>query len=86
MILDDIQDALLAKATAFRNQHTVKIDRKEDFYNFFTAKTEDEIHGGFALCHWNEDPAVEQKIKEDLNVTIRCIPLSLILLTSPAAA
>ncbi|MBX9743790.1 MAG: proline--tRNA ligase [Chlamydiales bacterium] len=74
-ILDELQESLLVRATAFRNQHTVKIDRKEDFYHFFTAKTEAEIHGGFALCHWNQDPAVEQKIKEDLNVTIRCIPL-----------
>ncbi|MBS0626308.1 MAG: proline--tRNA ligase [Verrucomicrobia bacterium] len=74
-ILDEIQDNLLAKATAFRDQNTVKIDKKSDFYDFFTAKSEDEIHGGFALCHWNGDPAVEEKIKEDLNVTIRCIPI-----------
>ena len=74
-ILDSIQTNLLEKATAFRNQHTVKIDTKEQFYAFFTSKQEDEIHGGFALCHWNEDPAVEEKVKQDLNVTIRCIPL-----------
>ncbi|HAB98753.1 MAG TPA: proline--tRNA ligase, partial [Parachlamydiales bacterium] len=74
-ILDDMQNNLLSKATAFRNQHTVKIDRKADFYDFFTPKKEDEVHGGFALCHWNGDPAVEEKVKEDLNVTIRCIPL-----------
>lgn len=75
-ILDDIQANLLAKATAFRKQHTVKIDTKEDFYAFFTPKNEEEIHGGFALCHWNGDPAVEEKVKQDLNVTIRCIPLN----------
>ena len=33
-----------------------------------------EIHGGFALCHWSEDPAVDELLK-DLKVTIRCIPL-----------
>jgi prolyl-tRNA synthetase len=75
-LLDSIQANLLAKATAFRNQHTVEIDNKEQFYEFFTAKG-DEIHGGFALCHWNGDPAIEAKVKEDLNVTIRCIPLHL---------
>jgi len=74
-ILDDMQNNLLAKATAFRDQHTVKIDHKSDFYKFFTPKKEDEIHGGFALCHWNGDPAVEEQVKQDLNVTIRCIPL-----------
>src|SRR6185295_14845691 len=64
-ILDEVQ-----KALRFRNQHTVKIDKKSDFNDFFTGSG-DEIHGGFALCHWNGDPAIEAKVKEDLNVTIR---------------
>jgi prolyl-tRNA synthetase len=75
-ILDEVQENLLQKATAFRTAHTVKIDSKKEFYDFFTAKG-DEIHGGFALCHWNGDPKIEEKVKEDLNVTIRCIPLDL---------
>ena len=33
-----------------------------------------EIHGGFALAHWNGSREVEEKIKNDLKVTIRCIP------------
>lgn len=73
-LLEEVQTNLLTKATEFRDQHTVEIDNKQEFYNFFTA-AEEEIHGGFALCHWNGDPAVEAKIKNDLNVTIRCIPL-----------
>jgi prolyl-tRNA synthetase len=75
-ILDEIQDGLLARATAYRNENTVRIDTKEEFYAFFTPKNEDkpEIHGGFALAHWNGSAEVEQKIKEDLKVTIRCIP------------
>ena len=72
-ILDEIQRNLLARATQFRKQHTIEIDSKKEFYDFFTGKGE-EIHGGFALCHWNGDPAIEAKVKEDLNVTIRCIP------------
>ena len=75
-LLEEIQTNLLDKATQFRDQHTVEIKSKEEFYQFFTAKG-DEIHGGFALCHWNGDPAIEAKMKEDLNVTIRCIPLHL---------
>ncbi|HSX10657.1 MAG TPA: proline--tRNA ligase [Chlamydiales bacterium] len=75
-LLDDIQANLLAKATEFRDQYTVEIDNKGEFYDFFTPKGEG-IHGGFALCHWNGDPAIEAKVKEDLNVTIRCIPLHL---------
>ena len=50
---------------------------KEEFYKFFTPKNEEhpEVHGGFALCHWSGDPEVEEQVKKDLNVTIRCIPL-----------
>lgn len=67
---------VLARATALRDAHTVRIDNKADFYAFFTPKNPDkpEIHGGFALAHWNGSAEVEQTIKEDLKVTIRCIP------------
>jgi prolyl-tRNA synthetase len=75
-VLAEIQDAIYQKALAFRNEHTKVIDSKEEFYAFFTPKNPDkpEIHGGFALTHWNGSPEVEAKIKEDLKVTIRCIP------------
>jgi prolyl-tRNA synthetase len=75
--LDAIQASLYDRALAYREKHTHRIDSKEEFYRFFTAKKEGEIHGGFALCHWNGDPKIEEKVKEDLNVTIRCIPLDL---------
>jgi prolyl-tRNA synthetase len=75
-ILDEIQENLLKKAMVFRDQHTVEINDKKSFYEFFSGK-EEAIHGGFALCHWNEDPQIEAKVKEDLNVTIRCIPLDM---------
>ena len=53
------------------------IDSKDDFYAYFTPKNVEkpEIHGGFALCHWSGELAVEEQVKNDLNVTIRCIPL-----------
>jgi prolyl-tRNA synthetase len=75
-LLEEIQAGLLAKATAYRDANTVKIDTKDEFYAFFTAKNANkpEIHGGFVLAHWNGSRAVEEKIKEDLKVTIRCIP------------
>lgn len=76
--LEEIQQALLARATALRDANTVKIDTKEEFYAFFTAKNADkpEIHGGFALAHWNGSAEVEEQIKTDLKVTIRCIPFN----------
>ena len=76
-ILDEIQNGMYLKAVQHRDAHLRKIDSKEEFYAFFTPKNEEqpEIHGGFALSHWSGDPQVEKQIKEDLGVTIRCIPL-----------
>ncbi|HNA62446.1 MAG TPA: proline--tRNA ligase [Rhabdochlamydiaceae bacterium] len=76
-ILDDIQNSLYQKALSHRNGHIRKIDTKKEFYDFFTPKNQEqpEIHGGFALSHWCGDPAVEAQVKNDLSVTIRCIPL-----------
>lgn len=75
-VLQEIQDGLLARATALRDQNTVRIDSWEEFKAFFTAKNPEkpEIHGGFALAHWDGSREVEDKIKEELKVTIRCIP------------
>lgn len=75
-ILEEIQAGLLERATAYRDQHTVRIDSREEFYAFFTPKNAEkpEIHGGFALAHWDGTPETEERIREDLKVTIRCIP------------
>jgi prolyl-tRNA synthetase len=74
--LQAIQDNLYARALAFRDANMVKIDAKEDFVAYFTAKNKEkpEIHGGFALCHWDGTNETEAEIKEQLKVTIRCIP------------
>jgi prolyl-tRNA synthetase len=78
--LTAIQDGLFDRAKAYRAQHTQRIDDKDEFYAFFTSEREEEgkpapIHGGFALAHFGGDVALEQKIKDDLAVTVRCIPL-----------
>ena len=75
-MLQAIQDALLARATALRDAHTVTLDTKDEFYAFFTAQNREkpELHGGFALAHWDGSAEVEEQLKADLKVTIRCIP------------
>ena len=75
-LLAAIQANLLARATEFRDANTRPIDSKEEFYAFFTPKNsaKPEIHGGFALTHWDGSRGVEEQIKNDLKVTIRCIP------------
>jgi len=76
-ILEDIQHQLYRRACDFREENTRNVDDQNDFYDWFTPKSTNkpEIHGGFALSHWCGDAACESKIKTDLNVTIRCIPL-----------
>jgi prolyl-tRNA synthetase len=75
--LMSIQNTLFERAKRFRDEHTHMIDSKKEFYDFFTAKdsAKPEIHGGFALAHWNGSREVEEQIKNDLKVTVRVIPL-----------
>jgi prolyl-tRNA synthetase len=77
-LLEQIQQNLLDRARQFRDANTRVIDSKEEFYAFFTAKNsaKPEIHGGFALAHWDGSREVEEQIKADLKVTIRCIPFT----------
>jgi prolyl-tRNA synthetase len=74
--LDSIQQNLFERAKQFRDAHTRSIDSREEFYDFFTPKNpaKPEIHGGFVRAHWNGSREVEEQIKSDLKVTIRCIP------------
>jgi prolyl-tRNA synthetase len=74
--LDDIQRALFERAADFMQSHTVEIDTREDFYDYFTPTDSErpEIHGGFSQSHWCGSGQCEARIKEDLSVTIRCVP------------
>lgn len=67
--LDELQANLLERAAAFQKQNTVVIESKDDFYKFFAGEG-----GGFVLAHWNGSAEIEARIKQDLSVTIRCIP------------
>jgi prolyl-tRNA synthetase len=79
--LEGIQAALFNQAAELRKAHTKNIDSKEEFYEFFRApepvgpNAPTPIHGGFALTHYSGEDAVEEKIKADLGVTVRCVPL-----------
>jgi prolyl-tRNA synthetase len=75
-ILQSIQDTLYQRALAYRDANTRSIDSREEFYAFFTPRNAErpEIHGGFARSHWCGSAECEAKVKEDLKVTIRCIP------------
>ncbi|MDR1255613.1 MAG: proline--tRNA ligase [Puniceicoccales bacterium] len=67
-LLDDIQVKLYARAMKYRDENTLSIDSEAEFFAYFREST------GFAAAHWSGDPAVEERIKEELGVTIRCLP------------
>jgi prolyl-tRNA synthetase len=79
--LQSIQDALFERAKTYRDANTRTIDSKDEFYAYFAEPAKKKpsdptpIHGGFAMTHFDGDPKLEAKIKDDLKVTVRCIPL-----------
>jgi prolyl-tRNA synthetase len=64
-----MQKNLFDRANAFRAEKTRTIDSWDEFVAFFK-----EGRGGFALAHWDGTEETEQKINDELSVTIRCIP------------
>lgn len=73
--LTQIQHGLLETARSFRESHTRTITDLREFNEFFTARDESrpEIHGGFALCHFEDCQEMHQAL-QPLKVTPRCIP------------
>lgn len=67
-LLLEIQENIYRKALAFRDSMITKVDSYEEFKDLLEKK------GGFFLCHWDETPETEEKIKADTKATIRCIP------------
>ena len=76
-ILAEIQSALFARAKKYRDENTVEFSDKESFYEYFPPKNpqKPEIHGGFAVADYDGSAEVEDKLRNDLRVTVRCIPL-----------
>ena len=71
--LSEMQDKLFQTAQTFRDDNTCEINDLNSFRSYFADEAFQQ-KGGFAQCHFVEDEAVEEVLKE-LKVTIRCIPL-----------
>jgi prolyl-tRNA synthetase len=67
-LLEDIQKYLYAKAKRHRDSHTYDATDYEMFKDIADNKP------GFIRAMWCGDPACEEKIKDELGVTSRCIP------------
>ena len=68
----------LRRALALREANTKVISNLDDFRAFFKSTDDDkgEIHGGFAVSHFVDEPGVQELLKA-MKVTIRCIPYSI---------
>ncbi len=65
-LLKEIQQAMLQRATEFRDAH---IYEPKDY-----ADLQEIVKEGWAFAWWCGDPECEAKVKEDTKATIRCIP------------
>jgi prolyl-tRNA synthetase len=74
-LLEEMQQQILQKARQLRDENTREIDSLDEFREYFTPQNAEqpEIHGGFALSHFCDVPAVH-KLLADLKVTVRCLP------------
>jgi prolyl-tRNA synthetase len=70
-LLQEIQDALLKRATDLRDANMKKLETMDEFKAFFA----EGAPGGFALMHWAGNNEEEDKIAKDMRITIRCIPM-----------
>lgn len=65
--LDTFHQALLQRATVFRDQHTFEVHSYDEF--------KEKIEHGFVVATHCGDPESEKQIQEDTKATVRCIPL-----------
>ena len=67
-LLSEIQNELFEKAKSFRSEKTSEAKDFESFKDLINR-------GGFVSAHWDGTSETENKIKEETQATIRCIPL-----------
>ncbi len=67
-LLADVQTALLARATEYRDAHIFEPKDYEDLKEI--------IKDGWAYAWWCGSAECEAKVKEDTRATTRCIPLN----------
>jgi prolyl-tRNA synthetase len=67
-LLEDIQDNLLAKAKAFREDNSHNASTYDEFKSILEEK------GGFIYADWDGTSETELAIKNETGATIRCIP------------
>ena len=69
-LLDEIQDNLLNKSMAYRDENIREANSYDEFKDLIENK------GGFVSAHWDGTIETEEKIKNETKATIRCIPFT----------
>jgi prolyl-tRNA synthetase len=67
-LMGEAQQALLDRATAFRDEHTVEVQTYDELRQALLDRK------GFVRCWFLEDAEAEARIKEETKGTVRCIP------------
>ena len=68
--LVSMQERLFQKSKQFREEHSYRIDKYEDFSSRL------ESGRGFFYSHWCGNGACEKRISDETKATIRCMPFS----------
>jgi prolyl-tRNA synthetase len=76
-LMNEMQTGLYAKALAFREANTRRVDTWEEFEAAFAG----EGGAGFIVAHWDGSPETEEIITQKTKATIRCIPLEPLIAT-----
>ena len=66
--LDQMHHTIFDKAHSFRENHTIHVTSKKQFHDFFESGKK-----GFVTTYFAADEKMEERIKKELNVTVRCI-------------
>jgi prolyl-tRNA synthetase len=69
-MLDSIQQALFARALAFRDEHTTHTDSYDEFKQIMEGRP------GFVVSPWCGSASCEAQIKAETQATIRNIPFT----------
>ena len=76
-LLREIQDALLSRARAFRDEHTTHVDSWDAFVEAMAGRP------GFVIARWCGSAECEAQIKAETQATLRNIPLDSVRAAGP---
>ena len=70
-LLQDIQDSMLSRAKAYREERTLEVESREAYHEYFTSNE----NAGFAIAYWAGSPELEDELAKDYKTSVRCVLL-----------